>query len=120
VSDREQAQIKTWKPPQAEGAMVVQISGDLSDEQAIAELEATIRRLLSQGRRRIVLDLSDATFLNTRAIGAMAQAQKRAREREGELRIAGAAGDVWRVIEMVWLHRMIPCHRDVKEALRSF
>ena len=120
MPDEQRVQIRTWKPPQAEGALVVEVVGDLSEEDAIAELDQVIRRLLVEGRRRLVLDLSRTTFLNTRAIGILAQAQKRARDRNGELRIAGATDDIWRVIEMVWLHRMIPCHADVREALRSF
>lgn len=100
--------------------MVVEVVGDLSEEEDITALHAQIRGLISQGRRRIVINLEETTFITTRGIGAMAEAQKRLRDKGGELKIAGARGDVWRVIEMVWLHRMVECCTDVNEAARSF
>ena len=119
VSD-EAVHCSVRKAPFGRGIMVVDVVGELLDEEAVAGLDALIRDLISQGRRRIILNLEETTFITTRGIGAITEAQKRLRDRGGELKIAGARGDVWRVIEMVWLHRMVECYGDVNEAARSF
>jgi anti-anti-sigma factor len=72
------------------------------------------------GRTKIVLNFEKTTFLTTRGIAECAAAAKRLRDRGGDLKIANARGDVWRVIEMVWLHRMITCYPGVNEAVREF
>ena len=110
----------TRKAPIGQGVIIVDVVGELSEEDDLDELERLIRDLISGGRRRIVLNLEETTFITTRGIGVIAEAQKRLRDKGGELKIAGARRDVWRVIEMVWLHRMVECCSDVNEAARSF
>ena len=115
-----EARFNVRKSPHGEGVVIVDVIGELSEETDLAEFAGLVRDLVAQGRRRLVLNLAGTTFVNTRALGEFTQAHKRLRDRGGELKIAGANPDVWRVLEMIWLHRMITCYPDEKEAARAF
>ncbi|MFQ6131104.1 MAG: STAS domain-containing protein [Armatimonadota bacterium] len=111
--------IRVSKAAAKPAVTIVSVDGEVGEEEAAA-LATQVREQIKMGRSKIVLDLSEVTFLTTRGIAELAAAAKRVRQRGGDLKIAGAKGDVWRVIEMVWLHRMITCYDDAKEAVADF
>ncbi|MFQ6098310.1 MAG: STAS domain-containing protein [Armatimonadota bacterium] len=115
----EPMQLSTRKAAKDPSVTIVDIKGEVSDEYA-EEFAKQIRELVSLGRRRVVLNMADVTFITTRGIAECVAAAKRLRDKGGDIRIAGAKGDVWRVIENVWLHRMIRCCPNVNEAVGSF
>jgi anti-anti-sigma factor len=112
-------QFEAHKAPQDPSVTVVDLKGEVSDEYA-DEFAKHVRELISLGRRRIVLNMEGVTFITTRGIAECVAAAKRLRDRGGDIRIAAAHGDVWRVIENVWLHTMIRCCGTVGEAVNSF
>ncbi len=119
MSSDTELQVSSRKALSDRAVTVVDVKGDLTEPTA-DQLTLALRRLLNAGRRKIVLNLVCAEVISSRGIAELVAAQKRLRERNGELKIAGATGDVWRVIETVWLHRMVDCHKEVKDAVKAF
>ncbi len=112
-------QVTSHKAPTNPAVVVIDVEGELSDEHAEA-LSTELHKQMRLGRTKIVLNFEKTSFLTTRGVAECAAAAKRVRDRGGDLKIANARGDVWRVIEMVWLHRMITCYGSVNEAVREF
>lgn len=73
----------------AQSLPVVRAAGEV-DLAVAPELEADINAALAAGRSAVVVDLSQATFLDSMALGVLAAARKKCRE---------AGGDVYLVIE---------------------
>jgi anti-sigma B factor antagonist len=70
----------------------------------------------------IVLDLSQLTFIDSTGLGVLVGAQRRARETGGEVRLAGAAPGVQRVLEVTGLDTVFgvfPSVDDARAALVS-
>jgi len=92
---------------------------------AVAELEAqeVARRIdeeIQRGRVRIVVDLSDVTFLTSTCLGSFMAAHKRCLEKGGYLRLVRPQPLVRQVLETTKLDRLFGGPYDsVREALEA-
>ncbi|MFE9680760.1 STAS domain-containing protein [Streptomyces sp. NPDC006285] len=68
---------------------------------------------------RIVADLSGVTFMDSSGINVFVTAHQSAIGQQGWLRIAGAQEAVLRVLQLVGLDEVIPCHPTVEQALSA-
>ncbi|MFF0093268.1 STAS domain-containing protein [Streptomyces canus] len=92
------------------------------------EIDHTVRELLSSALlsgcgaeppSRIVVDLSGVTFMDSSGINVLIAASQQVAGAQGWLRIAGAQGPVLRVLAMVGVDALIPCHPTVEQALNA-
>ncbi|MFF0018768.1 STAS domain-containing protein [Streptomyces sp. NPDC005374] len=68
---------------------------------------------------RVVVDLSDVTFLDSSGINAFVHVHHQVSAARGWLRLAAAQEPVTRVVRLVGLDTVIGCHSTVERALRS-
>ncbi|MGW0336319.1 STAS domain-containing protein [Streptomyces sp. NPDC003011] len=90
------------------------------------EIDHGIRGQLSQAllpdgdaASRTVIDLSGVTFMDSSGINVLIAVHQAVSEAQGWLRIAGAQESVLRVLELVGLDEVIPCHPTVEQALTA-
>ena len=90
------------------------------------EIDNTVRELLSsvllsgygaEPSSRIVVYLSGVTFMDSSGINTFVAAHQKVDGTQGWLRIAGAQQSVLRVLELVGVDALIPCHPTVEKAL---
>ncbi|MFD3498084.1 STAS domain-containing protein [Streptomyces sp. NPDC058678] len=89
------------------------------------EIDHTVKNVLSTALlpdggatpQRTVLDLSGVTFMDSSGINVLVAAHQAVSDAQGWLRIAGAQGSVLRVLHLVGLDEVIPCHPGVEQAL---
>jgi anti-anti-sigma factor len=98
---------------------ILDIKGDLADQTA-EEMALALKRLLSAGRRKIVLNLGGTDLISTEGIAECVAAQKRLRERGGELKVAGASPELRRIFDLVALDKVLECYPEVRNAVESF
>lgn len=82
------------------------VSGELSgsgSERLLAKLD----RLLDQGHRYVVLDLSAVGFCDSSGVSALVRGHARASAAAGGLRLSAASEQVTRVLELSGLARML-------------
>ena len=82
------------------------VSGEL-DTLGAERLLARLDRLLGQGHRSVVLDLSAVTFCDSSGISALVRGHARASAAAGRLRLSAASPQVTRVLEVSGLARML-------------
>jgi anti-sigma B factor antagonist len=100
---------------------VVEVSGEMDiGPTGVDRFHEILDGLVDAGERRIVLDLSSATYIVSRGFGQMLVALARLRTRSGDLRAAGAKGAVWAAASAVGLDNIIKFYATVDEALQSF
>ncbi|MGW1874186.1 STAS domain-containing protein [Streptomyces sp. NPDC001975] len=61
-------------------------------------------------------DLSGVTSLDSIGINVLVAAHRRVSDAQGWLRIAGAQGSVMRLLQLVGIDKLIPCHLTVEQA----
>lgn len=66
---------------------------------------------------RVVLDLRGVTFMDSSGINILVTAHRAASGAQGWLRLAGPQEAVLRVLQLVGLDEVIPCHPTLEQAL---
>jgi anti-sigma B factor antagonist len=95
---------------------VILASGEV-DANAAPELRQKLEELLADGKRRIVFDLSGATFIDSTAIGVLALSVRRLRPRGGALAVVCSHPRILETFEVIGLERVVPVHPTRSAAL---
>jgi anti-sigma B factor antagonist len=97
---------------------VLEISGRLNIGNSLISIEAFISRIIDQGVRKLVVDLTNLTYIDSSGIGMLVTSSGRLEQSGGRMRVAGARGSVARALELVHLDRIAPLDEDVESACR--
>ncbi|MFD9395294.1 STAS domain-containing protein [Streptomyces sp. NPDC060000] len=106
------------QPEVVDGVLVVTVHG---------EIDHDVKDVLSQALMsedgttppRIVADLSGVTFMDSSGINVFVTAHRRVSSAQGWLRIAGAQESVVRLLHLVGIDEVIPCHPTIEQALST-
>ncbi|MET9440636.1 STAS domain-containing protein [Streptomyces sp. NPDC006610] len=100
---------------QVDGVLVVTVRGEIDHD-----VTGRFSQALQGGRdagTRIVADLGDVTFMDSSGINVLVAVHQQTSGAGGWLRIAAARESVLRVLRLVGLDAVIPCHPTVEQAL---
>jgi len=97
---------------------VFAISGRLNLGNSLISVEDSIRRLMEDGTRKLVIDLGGLTFIDSSGIGMLVTCCGQIEQYGGRMRVAGAQGGVLRALELVHLSRLAPLDADVESSCR--
>lgn len=98
-----------------DGVTVLQCDGRLTMV-AAPRLRAVLDETVAGGGHRIVVDLSETSFVDSSGLGALVHGLKATRLAGGDLRIAGAPEQVLAVLRLTNLDRVLRPYSDVSEA----
>jgi len=119
------------------GATVVKPGGERLDLEAAGEFRGELMKLIEDGHRDLVVDLSGVSFLDSSGLGALVSALKqlktsRERRREprpgheprpdqkGDIRLAGVQPPVVSLLQIIRLDRVFVSFPTVEDAVKSF
>jgi anti-sigma B factor antagonist len=103
----------TWEASTA----VVHVSGDVDLDTAVA-LWAVLEKAVSASPA-VVVDLSAADLVDSTGVGALVRGRNAARNRSGELVLAGVSSFLRTVLETMRLTAEFPSYRTVAEAVAA-
>jgi anti-sigma B factor antagonist len=83
------------------------------------ELKQVLTEAVEQGKSRVVVDLSETTFLDSTALGVLIGAVKRLRSREGALAIVNTDTNIAKTFEITGLDQVFTILPTRDEALRA-
>jgi anti-sigma B factor antagonist len=83
------------------------------------EVRDAALKLMSQGARHVVVDLSRTEYLDSAGLGMLVGLLKRVRERGGAMAVAGAKGRVKYVFDITHLDLVLALCEDVATALKE-
>jgi anti-sigma B factor antagonist len=98
------------------GTFVVALSGEV-DLYTAPELNAELLPLIAAGPSRIVVDMTEATFVDSTAFGVLLGAAKRLRLFGGELVIVCSNSNIRRILSITLLDRAFTIYDTLAEAL---
>lgn len=104
-----------------EDTVVIAVGGEV-DYAASPQLRDSISAQIQGGRHHVVLDMSDATFIDSTAIGVLAGAADRLRQSgAGSLSLVCADENnrVLRIFDITGLDSLIACHPSREDALSA-
>lgn len=104
---------------QQNNVTVVRIVHDL-DAATSAEATAYLGAEIDAGSTNLVMDLSGVTYLSSAGLRVILGAMRNARSRGGDVRLAGAEGNIRRVVDLAGLAEFIKTFPTAEEALASY
>lgn len=98
---------------------MVEISEHLNLGNTLVSIETSIKRLIEEGVRKLVIDLARLKYIDSSGIGMLVSSNGVMEQRGGRMRIAGAQGAVARSFELVHVSRIVPLDADLESACRN-
>jgi anti-sigma B factor antagonist len=106
----------TLTTDRVDDASIIQVVGEL-DLSTVAAFDAELEQSLPTGR--VIVVLSECTFIDSSALRSLVRAQRTAREGGGGLALVAPSQPARRVIEVAALDRFMPVFETVTEAVTS-
>lgn len=103
---------------ESSGTAVVVVEGDV-DLHSGPALRNQLAGLVEDGVERIVVDLSEATFLDSMALGVLLGAKRDLAGTDGTLELVVTRDDIRRIFEITMLERIFVLHESRDAALRA-
>jgi anti-sigma B factor antagonist len=97
---------------------VVAVRGEI-DLFTAPELKSALSEAIESGHTRIVVDLTDTTFLDSTALGVLIGAVKRLRSRDGRLTIVNVDDNIAKTFEITGLDQIFPISATRAEAVKA-
>ena len=97
---------------------VVAVRGEI-DLFTAPELKQVLTEAIEQGKRRVVVDLTETTFLDSTALGVLIGAVKRLRSNDGGLAIVNVDRNIQKTFEITGLDQVFALLPSRDEALRA-
>ena len=108
------AEFALSEEPLGEARHVVAVRGEI-DLFTAPELKKTLQEAIEGGATRVVVDLSETTFLDSTALGVLIGAIKRLRSRDGALTIVNTESTIAKTFEITGLDQIFTI-TDTREA----
>ena len=99
---------------------IVDLSGKITIGEGDVVLRDTVSELLDNGGAHILLNLEKVSYMDSAGIGELVACYKRAKEKEGTVKLLNPSGKVYDLLQLTKLEEVFETYRDEKEALVSF
>jgi len=86
----------------------------------LSDFANTITGLIGDGERKLLLDLSSVTYVDSATIGCLMDLYRQASAAGGALKLAGVQKRVETMLSMTGAHNFLEIHPDEASAIRSF
>jgi anti-sigma B factor antagonist len=97
---------------------VIELGGEV-DLYTAPEFKERLVELIESGKKQIVVDLSQATFIDSTTLGVLVGGVKRLRPAGGSLALVCTDQNITKIFEITGLDRVFPIHDTRDEALSS-
>lgn len=104
-----------------EGVVIVELSGPLLyDDPGERFFRDSITSLVAAGERRVLLDLSQVTHMDSGSVGTLVAVHLHALRRGGVLKLLAPSERVMRVLHITRLESIFEIFVNERDAIRSF
>ena len=97
---------------------VIELGGEV-DLYTAPEFKERMVQVIDDGKKRVVVDLSQATFIDSTTLGVLVGGVKRLRPSGGSLALVCTDQNIQKIFEITGLDRVFPIHASREEALTA-
>jgi len=98
---------------------IIYLKGRL-DVHYSAEVEAEINKLISEGKKKVIISLNDVEYLSSSGLRVFIASSRRLKETGGELKLMKLNDTALKIFKIVELIDMFDIYDSEEEALDSF
>jgi anti-sigma B factor antagonist len=96
---------------------VVELTGHLNLGNELMSLEATVKKVIQEGARKLVIDVTKLEYIDSAGIGMLVACNGQMDRAGGKMRVAGAQGTVAKAFEVVHMDRIMSLDAALDAAL---
>ena len=101
-------------------AVVIELKGNVMGGDDTKEFNDLLHKLIDEGKKNIVLDLSEVKFMNSSGLGMLISGLTTMKKSEGSLKLAGTTEKIESLLIITKLITIFESYDSVDEALKSF
>ena len=116
MEDRPQFRVGYEQLP--DGVGVVTLEGEI-DIYSSPQFKEVLLKSIDDGATRVIIDLTDVSFIDSTALGVLVSGAKRVRPRNGSLEIICVDENIIRILEITGLDRIFGIYPSREQALRA-
>ncbi|MCS6988521.1 MAG: STAS domain-containing protein [Chloroherpetonaceae bacterium] len=102
------------------GVAILHLKGDLLGGPDIAEFKNKIKSLLDAGKKNILIDMADVTYVNSSGIGMLIAGMTSVAQAGGKFKICNVEKNIKNVFVITNLIRVFETFNSIDEAIASF
>jgi anti-sigma B factor antagonist len=110
----------TLSERQVGAVTILDVIGGLKVEDGATELGAAVRRLLGQGRTKLLLNVAGVAFVDSAGLGALVQAYVSATREAGTVKLVNTPKRLQDLLVITKLSKVLPMFDDENAAVASF
>jgi anti-sigma B factor antagonist len=110
----------TVKDKIIEDVAVITVKGNLMGGNETDECHQTVKKLIEDGQKKLVIDLSKVKWMNSRGLGMLMACHTTISNADGMLKIAGATEKVNSLFIMTKLMTIFDSYENADRAIGSF
>lgn len=103
---------------QIKGFVIFDLDGDF-DSRTAADAKEEIREMILSGSSNVIINLESVSYIDSAGLGTLVSALKTAKEKGGNVWLAGMTAQVKMVVELTRLHHVFTVFDSVDEALEE-
>jgi len=104
----------------SQGVSIVRVNEARLMYPLLSEFSGTITSLIGAGERKVLVDLSTVTYVDSATIGCLMDLYRQANAAGGTLKLAGVQKRVETMLTMTGAQNFLEIHADEPSALKSF
>jgi anti-anti-sigma factor len=97
---------------------VVELSGHLNLGNNLVSIEGLLKRLIAEGSRKLVIDLTELTYIDSAGVGMLVSANGQMDAVGGRLILAGSHGSPAKILDMVHMNKIVRLEPDADSACK--
>jgi anti-sigma B factor antagonist len=103
-----------------DGVSVLDISGRITLGEETGKLRAAVRELLGQGKKKIVANLAEVSYIDSSGVGELVSSYTTVRNQGGELKLSSLTSKVHDVLQVTKLYTIFDIKENEYTAIKSF
>lgn len=96
--------------------VIVAFEGQLDETNVEEESKKVYEQMDQEGLKNMIFDFSGLTYLNSKSIGYLADWQEKVSQKGGKLIICGVQENIYDILDVVGLTKLIDMVENVEEA----
>ncbi len=101
-------------------AVVIELKGNVMGGEDTKEFNDLLHKLIDEGKKNIVVDLSDVKFMNSSGLGMMIGGLTTMKKSGGNLKLARVTEKIESLLIITKLITIFEFYENVDEAIKSF
>ena len=109
-----------FKTHEQYNAVVIELKGNVMGGDEAKEFNDLLHKFLDEGKKNVVLDLSQVTFMNSSGLGMLISGLTTMKKGDGHLKLAGTTEKIQSLLVITKLTTIFESYETLDEAVKSF